>query len=262
MRPCVDPARTHRGDHHRWSTARLCCKAAAAERTQSGAFTAHALSWDRRTRLGGHPMGRSNGRAPSLATSRAAPSSGCIPLCRTAPRAVQQGDQSAGHGESGTRQMEGGDGWVSAFRIRTRCLKQRAPQTRPGCIARPCVSPTTCGRTGLRTESSSQRTRWAREAAASAPEQLCVSIERSRTSPQYSVGGSAIRQLFRADASHCGRFYHCGDSVPTTLRPGTPPATPPLTSPIPTPPGATTGTIGTVTTSSHSGCGWRNRGSH
>ena len=89
MRPCVDPARTHRSDHDRWSTARLCCKAAAAERTQSGAFTARALSWDRRTRLRGHPIGRSNGSAPTLATSRAAPSSGCIPPCWTAPPAVE-----------------------------------------------------------------------------------------------------------------------------------------------------------------------------
>ena len=53
--------------------------------------------------------------------------------------------------------------------------------------------------TGARTRAVSTRAARRVEAVASAPEQLYVSVERSRTSPQYCVGSSASQQLFRAD---------------------------------------------------------------
>ena len=56
--------------------------------------------------------------------------------------------------------------------------------------------------TGARTRAVSTRAARRVEAVASAPEQLYVSVERSRTSPQYCVGSSASQQLFRADDCH------------------------------------------------------------
>ena len=164
----VDPARTHKGDRERRSTARSRTLRAAEALTRTGAVAAHGQPQRRRTSLRGCGLGRLNGRAPSLAASSAVPSSGCTP-----PRwkcSSQRGGQPVRHREADTHQKEGGDGWASSSRTRTGWVKQRASQTRPHRIAPPHASPATCARTGLLRNVGSQRARCARCTVASALE--------------------------------------------------------------------------------------------